>query len=63
MLHGGHGGHGQWDNCGLLRGNATPLGAYTIYVSGEVQVGDIHVDRGDVTFEPDPVNGGSLETG
>ena len=36
-------------------------GAYTIYVSGEVQVADIHVDRGEVTFEPDPVNGGSLK--
>jgi autotransporter-associated beta strand protein len=36
------------------------VGAYTIYVKEVVQVGDIHVDLGTVTFDPDPTSGGSL---
>jgi autotransporter-associated beta strand protein len=36
-------------------------GAYTVNVSGMVQVADIHVDLGQVTFGPAPVIGGSLE--
>jgi hypothetical protein len=38
-------------------------GAYTVYVSGIVDVGDIHVDLGQVTFDPAPVTGGSLKLG
>jgi autotransporter-associated beta strand protein len=36
------------------------VGAYTVHVKGVVQVGDIHVDLGAVTFDPDPESGGSL---
>ncbi len=43
------------------RGAYGAYGSYTVHVSGTVQVADIHVDRGIVTFEPDPVNGGSLK--
>ncbi len=35
-------------------------GSYTVLVSNLVQVGDIHVDSGTVTFAPDPVAGGML---
>ncbi len=36
-------------------------GAYDVYVSNVVQVADIHVDLGTVTFLPDPVAGGTLK--
>jgi autotransporter-associated beta strand protein len=39
------------------------VGAYTVQVSGIIDVGDIHVDRGDVTFEAVPETGASLKLG
>ncbi len=36
-------------------------GAYTVLVSNTVKVADIHVDLGQVTFNPAPVSGGSLQ--
>ncbi len=48
-------------NWAIFAAGDDAIGAYTVYVSGEVQVADIHVDRGVVTFEPDPVKGGSLK--
>ncbi len=48
-------------NYAVFSAGSDASGAYTVYVSGQVQVADIHVDRGQVTFEPDPVNGGSLK--
>jgi autotransporter-associated beta strand protein len=36
-------------------------GAYTISVQGTVQAADIHVDSGQVTFDPDPTLGGVLD--
>ncbi len=58
-----HRGLGQWELCGFLPRAATLPAAYTVNVSGIVDVADIHVDRGEVTFEPAPVTGGSLKLG
>lgn len=35
-------------------------GAYTVYVQDTIQAGDIHVDLGNVTFEPAPSTAGTL---
>jgi autotransporter-associated beta strand protein len=37
------------------------IGDYTVFVNGTVQVADIHVDQGAVTFQPDPNFGGDLD--
>ena len=48
-------------NFAIFSAGSDAIGAYTVYVSGIVTVADIHVDRGEVTFEPAPVTGGSLK--
>lgn len=40
---------------------AYTIGEYTVFVHGTVQVADIHVDQGTVTFQPDPNSGGDLD--
>ena len=40
---------------------AYTIGEYTVFVKGTVQVADIHVDQGIVTFQPDPSSGGDLD--
>jgi autotransporter-associated beta strand protein len=40
---------------------AYAIGSYTVFVHGTVQVADIHVDQGIVTFQPAPSTGGDLD--
>jgi hypothetical protein len=51
-----------WDpgQVAVFAAGSDATGAYTITVFGQVQVGDVQVDRGEVTFEPDAGIGGSL---
>ena len=50
-------------NLAIFAAGNDAIGAYTVYVSEIIDVGDIHVDLGEVTFDPAPVTGGSLKLG
>ena len=61
-VNGGPHAWGNGDFAVFAAGNDA-TGAYTVHVSGIIDVADIHVDLGQVTFDPAPVIGGSLKLG
>lgn len=53
----------SWDdgNFAVFAAGGDATGAYTVFVKGTIKVADIHVDLGEVTFDPDPVSGGAFQ--
>jgi autotransporter-associated beta strand protein len=57
------GGPKAWSdgNYAVFAAGDDATGEYTVFVSNIVKVADIHVDLGQVTFDPDPDSGGAFQ--